>query len=298
MIEKPAKRRDRFLKNERGQFHLIWLWLVGFLVYALLNRGIEMLLALGTHAIRAYLTAMALQGELQTPLWAITIFTFYDPILTIAESVATIFAFSWLSRRFRLSSQHHAFEFGRMLKWLPIGIIGAVAGVTLCLMTDSLRMEWPLNEPGVSVTTAVLLPMCFLSTMAGEIFAMDYLYESARLHTNRVVSIILVAVVEFIAEGGWHLHPIGMVNVVLQVIICCMMHERYGLAAPLGLWAGWNYILQAIFVHGGGVWSLYHVSEAWLTGDGHLIFGGAWATLFMLCIVMWLLHGRKKRFPY
>ena len=134
--------------------------------------------------------------------------------------------------------------------------------------------------------------------MAGEIFAMDYLYESARLHANRVLSIALVVVVEFVAEGGWHLHPIGMVNVVLQVLICCLMHEKFGLAAPLGLWVGWDYVLQAIFVQGGGVWSVYHVSEAWLTGDGHLIFGGAWATVFMLGIAAWLLFYRKKRFPY
>ncbi len=295
---KLPKRRDRFLKNEKGQFHLVWLWLIGFLVYVLLNRGVEMLLALGLHQVNAYLTALVLAGEIQTPLWATAILNFYDPILVIAESLATIVVFSWLSRKFRLSSRHHAFKLRHALKWLPIGILGAAAGVAVCLLTDSLRLEHPLGEPAFSAATAVMAIVCTLSVMAGEIFAMDYLYESARLHTGRIVSIILVVIVEFVAEGGWHLHPVGMVNVALQVLICCLMHERFGLAAPLGLWVGWDYVLQAIFVQGGGVWSVYHVSEAWLTGDGHLIFGGAWASVFMLGIAAWLLFYRKKRFPY
>ena len=40
-------------KNEKGQFRLVWLWLAGFGVYALLNRGAEAAVALGMHQLRA-----------------------------------------------------------------------------------------------------------------------------------------------------------------------------------------------------------------------------------------------------
>ena len=288
--------RGGLWKNERGQFRLVWLWLAGFAIYALLNRGAEAVVALAMHRLNAYLNALATVGELQTPLWASAILDHYDPILSMVEGLMTIAVFLWLSKRFRLGGgHHHAFRPTQALRWMLAGVLGAVAGVAICLAVDSLRLERTLTEPAFSLATALLLPVCAISTMAGEVFAMDYLYESARLHISRWASILLIVAAEFVAEGGWHLHPIGMVNVGMQVLICCLMHDRFGLAAPLGLWFGWNYVLQALFVQGSGVWPVYHVSEAWLTGDGHLIFGGAWATLFMLGIVALLALPELRR---
>ena len=111
--------RGGLWKNERGQFRLVWLWLAGFAIYALLNRGAEAVVALAMHRLNAYLNALATVVELQTPLWASAILDHYDPILSMVEGLMTIAVFLWLSRRFRLGGgHHHAFRLTQALRWM------------------------------------------------------------------------------------------------------------------------------------------------------------------------------------
>ncbi len=289
--------RDGVFRNQEGHVRLVWLWLIGFAVYAAWNWGVEFAFAQTLGRLHSHAMNLSYGDILQAPLWATLVIRGYDPLLSMVESLGTVVIFLSLARVLHNKGDHEGFELPGLGRWLVVGLVAALAGTGLCLLTDSMRLAAPLSEPRFSLATLVAAPECFLATLAGEVFMMDYLYESARAHLKRLPSILLVMVVEFVAEGGWHLSWIGMLNVVLQVSLCCMLHDRYGLAAPTGLFTGWSFVHSALLVNlggaAGGVWSVYHVSEEWLTGGSHGLFNGVYMTAFLLAVQVFV-HFRHK----
>ena len=297
-----ARPHGDLVRNKDGHVHLIWLWLIGFLVYFGWNWGVETVFSATLGQLHLHAMNLGYGDILQAPLWATVVLHGYDPLLFVVESLGTVVIFLVLAKLLHNKGDHEGFELPGLGKWLVVGLVAALAGVALCLLTDSLRLAAPLREPKFSLTTLIAAPVCFLSTLAGEVFMMDYLYESARAHLKRLPSMVLLLAVEFIAEGGWHLSWIGMVNVALQVLLCCMLHDRYGLAAPTGLFTGWSFVHTALFVNlsagaADGVWSVYHVSEIWLTGGSHGLFNGLYMTFFLLAVLLGVHFLHKYRAP-
>ena len=282
------------LRNKEGRLHLAWLWLFGFAVYAAWVWGTDVVFL---HTL-GRVQDLAHEGILQTPLWETFVTHGWAPLASIVESVGLIFIFMWLDRRLRLHDHHEKFNHRVCTRWMLVGIFSALAGVALCLIFDSLRLEYPLSMPRFTLSTFIAIPEIFLATRAGELFMMDYLYDGARLHIPRPAALILLIVVEFVADAGWRLSWIGMINLILQVTVVTELHERYGLCAAAGLWFGWDYVLSALVViEGEGVWSLYRVSDPWLTGGHHGLFEGAWMTVVILGIMgyLWLkTHWKRK----
>lgn len=298
--EKGKSRLRRIWRGENGHVHLIWLWLIGFLVYFVWNWSVEAIFGATLGRLHVHAMNLGYGDVLQAPLWATMVIHGYDPLMSMVESIGTVIIFLALAHVLHNKGDHEGFELPGLGKWLVVGLVAALAGTALCLLTDSMRLAAPLSEPRFSVLTLVAVPECFLATLAGEVFMMDYLYESARAHLKRLPSIALLLVVEFVAEGGWHLSPIGMLNVALQVSLCCMLHDRYGLAAPTGLFTAWNFVHSALFANlsshaADGVWSVYHVSEAWLTGGSHGLFNGVYMTFFLLAVQIFVHFHHKYR---
>lgn len=290
------------VRNRDGHVHLIWLWLIGFLVYFGWNWGVETVFSATLGQLHMHAMNLGYGDILQAPLWATVVLHGYDPLMSVVESLGTVVIFLVLAKLLHNKGDHEGFELPGLGKWLLVGLAAALVGVILCLLTDSLRLAAPLSEPAFSLSTLIAAPVCFLSTLASEVFMMDYLYESARAHLRRIPSMLLLLLVEFIAEGGWHLSWIGMANVALQVLLCCMLHDRYGLAAPTGLFTGWSFVLSAVFVTAGGqvsdgVWTVYHVSEEWLTGGGHGLFNGVYMSFFLLAVLLGVHFLHRYRAP-
>ena len=295
MKQKHVQRaRGGLFRNREGTVRLFWLWLIGFAVYFVWNWGVEFIFAQTLGRLHSHAMNLDFGDAVQAPLWASMVLRGYEPLLAIAESVGTIAIFFSLKRLLHNHGDHEGFDFRCLGRWTLLGLGAAVVGTLLCLLTDSLRLELPLSEPNLSLRLLEAMPVCLLATMAGEVFMMDYLYESARAHLRLIPSIVLLVAVEFVAEAGWHLSWIGRINVLLQILLCCELHDRYGLAAPTGLWFGWSLVHSAVFTLGaGGVWTVYHVSEPWLTGGSHGLFNGICMTALLVGVLIYLRPWRR-----
>lgn len=288
--------RGGIFRNREGVVRLVWLWMTGFAVYFAWNWGVELLFAQTLGRLHSHAMNLNYHDAVQAPLWASMVLRGYEPLLAIAQSVGTILIFFSLKRLLHNHGDHEGFDLRCLGRWTLLGLGAALAGTALCLLTDSLRLELPLSEPNLSLRLLEAMPVCLLATMAGEVFMMDYLYESARAHMRRIPSIALLVAVEFVAEAGWHLSWIGRINVLLQILLCCELHDRYGLAAPTGLWFGWSLVHSALFtLDTGGVWTLYHVSETWLTGGSHGLFNGVCMTALLAGVLAWLRPWKRWR---
>ena len=286
--------KGSLLRSEDGRPRLLWLWLIGFALYAAWVWGTD---AVFLHTL-GRVQDLAHEGIFQTPMWETFVTHGWAPLASIVESLGLLLIFGWLDRRLSLHSRHERFNYRVCARWMLVGLLSALAGVALCLIFDSLRLEYPLRLPRFTLSTFIAIPEIFLATRAGELFMMDYLYDGARLHVPRYVALILLIIVEFVADAGWKLSWIGMANLILQVTVVTELHERYGLCAAAGLWFGWDYVLSALMVIGDeGVWSLYRVSDPWLTGGHHGLFEGVWMTAVILGIMgyLWLAaHWKRK----
>ena len=294
---KPKKARKAcvgLLRNRAGAVRLPWLWLIGFIVYFAWNWGAQFAFGLTLGRLHSHAMNLNYNDAVQAPLWASMVLRGYEPLLAIVQIAGTIAIFFSLKRLLHNHGDHEGFDLRCLGRWTLLGLGAALAGTLLCLLTDSLRLELPLSEPRLSLSLLEALPVCLLATMAGEVFMMDYLYESARSHLRLLPSIVLLVAVEFIAEAGWHLSWIGRINVILQILLCCELHDRYGLAAPTGLWFGWGVVQSAVFsMDGSGVWTAYCVSESWLTGGSHGLFNGACMTALLVGVLLWLKPWRR-----
>lgn len=271
--------------NKDGRLRLVWLWLVGFALYFAWVWGTDVIFA----HLFGRLEGLVHEGLLQTPMWETFSEHGYSAIASIVESAGLILLFMWMYKKMGVHGHYEKFNHRICTKWVAVGALAALAGVGLCLLTDSLRLDVPLSQPNFSWTTLVAVPEIYLATRAGEVFMMDYLYDGARQRVPRPAALAMLIVVEFVADAAWHLSWIGMLNLALQVTVVSELHERYGLAAAAGLWFGWDYVLSAIFpIDGAGVWPLYRVSEPWLTGGHHGLFEGVWMTAVILGIMAYL----------
>ena len=286
--------RGGIFRSPAGGLRLVWLWIIGLAAYFAWNWGVELAFSLVLGRLYTHAVNLRAASAAQTPVWAEIALQGYAPLHSIVKSVGTILIALGLKKCLRIGRGRAGFDMRRMLQWALAGLAAALAGTAICLLTDSLRLELPLSEPGFAPRTALAVPVCLLSAFAGAAFMLGYLYESARTRLRRAPSILLLTAVEFAAGAGWRLGWIGMLNLVLQALICCLLYDRFGLAAPIGLWFGWDFVLSALFVRGsGGVWTVYCVSEAWLTGGSDGLFGGICATVFLLIALAWLRPWRR-----
>lgn len=281
------KKQRNVWRGKNGHIRLIWLLLIGITVYLLWEHIVE-------SAEEFVFGKMANAAD--TPIMTL-VRVYIGPLISVLGGIGTIAIFSFLKDKLHGEEENEPFEIRKLIKWFCIGLLGALAGTVICLLTDSLRLTLPLTEPNFSLSTVLSLPVCFVATLAGEVFMMEYIYESAHLHLKRVLCIIIVICIEFLEQRAWRLGTVGMVNVALKALVCCLMHVTVGLAATTGLWFGWGFVLSALFGLSGCAWTVYHVSDVWLTGGNAGLFCGLTATVFMAAVItyLYLRYFRKRK---
>ena len=297
--EKQRKFKRRIsMRNAYGEPGLAWVWITGMLVY--LGWGIVIHYLAGRALEALFVNGWGLNSEnfAYAPRWMQVVVNRSDAIISVILAVGLIAIIYWIAKLFKLQ---HPFEHLRakvLLKWCLVGAIIVMVGTAVFLALDSMRFESPFGQPQFGIALLLMLPVFAVQLLAEEAFLGSFLYGSARRSLRyRLPALLMVAAVGFLMEEAWNLHWIGMLNVVLKNMLCCLLHDRYGLAAGTGFRVGWYYAEEMIFSYPasseGGVWSVYHVSEAWLTGGNENIISGLFATFVLMGLIVFMLRGER-----
>ena len=96
--------------------------------------------------------------------------------------------------------------------------------------------------------------------------------------------------------GAYALRPLGIVNMLLTALICARLSATGKAGAAVGLRFAWSWASSAFIAFPGATTGaqatlrLYAVSENWLTGGEDGLICGAWMTLVLLALAVWLLR--------
>lgn len=180
---------------------------------------------------------------------------------------------------------------------LLAGLCVALASAGLFLLTDSLRLLWPLSRPQLSAGLAPLAAMSLMTVLAEELFTKRLVYALADQAWGPAVATAVATAAFFLSNGGYAGNILCAINVALMGVLCCAVYARDGLASSIALRWGWSFANVFLLGYGGGrhaVYRLYGVSENLFTGgDAGLVYG-LWLTI-VLCAGLSLLCGKGAR---
>ena len=257
--------------------YLLWAWLV---TYAL-SWGFGALF--GAWGLSAATAARA-------PSWAQWLFANYGRFISLVSSFGAIALAYGLLR---------LLAGGKMEKLRPRdltvgalwGLIPVLVGVTLFLLTDSMR----LYERTFLLTPDLLwmLAVYFAAALAEERFARGLTMRVATLHARPLWGYAASAAMLLAITGSYALPPLGIVNMLITAVLCAHLSATGRAGASVGLRCAWSWASSALVAFPGGnvaaqpVLRLYEVSEHWLTGGAGGLICGAWMTLSLLALTLW-----------
>ena len=209
----------------------------------------------------------------RAPGWAQVLYAWQGSIITLIVDVAAL-AFLVFICKVKLPRPAPK----RDLPHWAVGTALALVSATIFLLTDSLRLMWPLSQPHL---TFGLLPLCgltLLTALSEEAFTKGLVYDGIKSH-GRIWAILAATLLFFLTGGGYSGTWISGVNVALMGLLCAILYDRFGLwAAALFRW-GWGFATVFLL---GQVYRLYGVSETLLTGgDAGLVYG-LWLTAVLI----------------
>lgn len=218
----------------------------------------------------------------RAPGWARTLYTWQGSVVTFIVDCAAVM-FACLACRARLSRP----DLKRGLFWWIAGTGIALLSAALFLLTDSLRLYWPLSAPRLSAALLPLWGLTLLTALAEELFTKGVLYDAVARGRGAIWGVAASALAFFLMNGGYSGTWISGINVALMGVLCALLYRLYGLWAPVAFRWGWAFATVFLLGQGGGalaVYRLYGVSENWLTGgDAGLIYG-LWVTIVMIVL--------------
>ena len=281
--------RSAFL-NRDGGLRGGWMLLASVLALTL----VSMIVRLGLQAVFAALfQAWGIHAEnfLRAPRWAQLIYAWHGSAITVVMSLAVIALSGLLCRCWRISPLPAAGGARRCLKPMLAGAGIALGSAAVFLATDSMRLEWPLSRPHLSMALPVLLGITMLSGLAEEAFNKRVVFDGLRRRWGAGWAAVVSCALFFAANGGYAGNVLCGINVLIMGAVCCALYLRGGIWASAGFRCGWSF--ASVMVAGFGnaatqqsIYALYGVSEAWLTGgDGGPIYG-AWMTLVLLALLV------------
>ena len=167
-----------------------------------------------------------------------------------------------------------------------------LTGAALFLAVDSMR---PYGRT-LSFTPDVLwmLAVYLAAALAEERFARGLTMRVATLHARPVWGYVASALMLLAITGSYALPPLGIVNMLLTAVLCAHLSATGHAGASVGLRCAWSWSSNALAAFPGGnaasqpVFRLYDVSENWLTGGANGLICGAWMTLILLALALWL----------
>ena len=235
--------------------------------------------------LRALLAAWNLRPDTvaRAPGWARTLYGWQGSIVTlIVDAAAMLYAVGVCKARLPRPDIKKAAS-----HWAA-GVALALVSAAVFLITDSLRLQWPLNRPRLTPGLLPLWALILLTTLAEELFTKGVVYDRVKRRWGAVWAVIASTALFFLTNGGYSGTWISAVNVALMGAYCALCHDRFGLWAPVGFRWGWSFAAMFLLGQGGGdraVYRLYGVSETLLTGgDAGLVYG-LWVTAALALVV-------------
>ena len=150
----------------------------------------------------------------------------------------------------------------------------------LFLLTDSLRLYWPLSSPHLNPGLLPLGLLTLISALAEEMFTKGVVWQSIRDKWGKRWATAAGTLLFFVVDGGLSGTVISGVNVALLGLACCILYERGGIWPPVALRWGWGVVTVFLLGQGGGAYAVYRayaVSETMLTGgDAGFAYGLMW----------------------
>ena len=291
----PRQRRSIWTGND-GSVRTGWLLAVSLLaclLAALLTRyGL-------VRAFDALFTAWRVNaGNIHlAPLWARALYRWHGSLATLAFAGLTMLLARWLRGVWRLEGGLFTPP-GRALWRLALaGAAAALLVALLGLIPDSLRLEWPLNQPRLSATLPVVVLIALAAALGEEAFTKRLLFDGLRSRRWGIWATVLTCGVYWLTNAGYAGGVICAVNVLMLGWVGCILYARCGLWASVGFRWGWGMVNTFLLGFGGGdyaVYRLYGVSEGLLTGGDAGPMYGLWATVLLAGMIAWLLLKRKR----
>lgn len=280
----------RVWKNGKGQVRLVWLLLFGTIAYAAVLYGVVggMGWAFGKLFEAWGLTEANLS---YAPGWAQYVVARHgDFAAALMYCLSTLF---FLTAGKKLNGKtapekdlHGAFG---ALAGLGIGVLLTV----LALIPDSVRLERPLGEPLLYPAQLIAFALLALGWINMEAVSKRFAFDCAKSRCGRWQAYAVGTAAGMLLSGNWSSWT-GILNTVLLSLLTCVLYERGGLRASVGFGIARNAWCMLVFRFPGlttsaePVYSLYHVSDAWLTGGGNGPVGGLWMTVCCLGILIGL----------
>ena len=277
---------------EDGGLRTGWLLAVSLVGYALAALATRYGLV---RAFAALFAAWGVDGSniQRAPAWARAVYVWHGSLATLAFTALSLLLASGLRRLWRLKGTLLDAPSGGLWRATLAGLLATLIVAALCLLPDSMRLEWPLNRPKFTLTLPVLAILSLLSVLGEEAFTKRVLYDGLRARWNGLWAAAVACGVAWLTGGGPGAGVIGGINALLLGATACGLYIRFGLWTAVGFRWGWSLGNVFLLGFGGGdaaVYRLYGVSEALLTGGDAGAMHGLWATLLLagLIIVLWL----------
>ena len=258
--------------------YLLWAWLIAYL----LSRGFGALF----HA-----WSLSAATAARAPSWAQWLFANYGRFISLISSFGAI-ALAYGLLRLLAGGKMEKLRPRDLTMGALWGLIPVLAGAALFLLMDSMR----LYERTFSLTPDLLwmLAVYFAAALAEERFARGLTMRVAALHSRPLWGYVASAVMLLAITGSYALPPLGIVNMLLTAVLCAHLSATGHAGASVGLRCAWSWSSNALVAFPGGnaasqpVFRLYDVSENWLTGGANGLICGAWMTLILLALALWL----------
>lgn len=292
----PAPVEDKSIWTaDKGGIRTGWLLAVSLFGYAVI--------ALGTRfgLMRLFAALFEAWGIDQTsvpraPVWAQALYRWHGSFATLAFAALALALAKRVRRLWRLDGPLVPAPSAGLWRASVAGILMAVAIAMLCLLPDSMRLEWPLNAPRFTGALPVLAAVNLFSALGEEAFLKRVLFDGLRARWNGLWAVAAVCSVFWLTGGGLGAGIIAAVNVLLLGLDCCLLYERYSFWTSVGFRWGWSVANAFVLGFGGGdaaIYRLYGVSESLLTGGDAGPMHGLWTTMALVGMIAALKIKRK-----
>ena len=230
------------------------------------------------------------------PAWARAVYVWHGSFATLTFAAVTLLLVRWLRRLWGLEARFAEAPKGRLWRSALLGAAAAIAVAALCLLPDSVRLQWPLSAPRLTWRLPILAALSLAAAFAEEAFTKRVLYDGLSGRWKGIWVTAVVCAVFWLANGGYAGGVVGALNVLLLGWMGCMLYARFGLWASVGFRWGWSLVNVFLLGFGGGetaVYRLYGVSEGLLTGGDAGPMFGLWATMTLAGLILAVTLKRK-----
>lgn len=238
-------------------------------------------------------------GIRRAPAWAQAVYVWHGSLAILAFAALALLLARWLRKLWRLEGPLIPMPVGGLGYGSLAGVFATLLLSALCLIPDSMRLEWPLTAPRLTWTLPAMAVVSLFSTIAEEAFTKRVLYDGLRGRWNGLWATAAICAVFWLADGGLAGGIVSAINVLLLGLTCCLLYARFGYWTTVGFRWGWSLGTVFLLGFGGGdaaVYRLYGVSEALLTGGDAGPMHGLWTTALLAVVnAVLCLKTQKKR---